>query len=208
MNGTILPVFNERGIEDAIEVSIPMNCKDPKDGIYQCHPDGKHAVTVIRYLDEKPLGTNNSPGSVVLCQPKTGRTHQIRLHLQYLGFPIGNDPNYGPVDREGKKMMYTLVKNSTEEHTEFQDAGSRVTSKAKLISSDEKGSQDCVPQENCGDELDSLKSLCSFCKSGAAATFTRVQLHHRGIWLHALKYEGSDWTYIVDGPHWYPAYAP
>eukprot|EP00180_Rhodochaete_pulchella_P001939 Plantae.Rhodophyta-Rhodochaete_pulchella.ctg2919.p1 GENE.Plantae.Rhodophyta-Rhodochaete_pulchella.ctg2919~~Plantae.Rhodophyta-Rhodochaete_pulchella.ctg2919.p1 ORF type:complete len:325 (-),score=40.40 Plantae.Rhodophyta-Rhodochaete_pulchella.ctg2919:934-1908(-) len=33
--------------------------------------------------------------SLVRCQPKTGRTHQIRLHLEKLGFPILNDPKYG-----------------------------------------------------------------------------------------------------------------
>ena len=33
--------------------------------------------------------------SVVYCHPKTGRTHQIRLHLQWMGHPIANDPNYG-----------------------------------------------------------------------------------------------------------------
>jgi hypothetical protein len=34
--------------------------------------------------------------SLVLCEPVTGRTHQIRLHLQWLGCPIANDPLYGP----------------------------------------------------------------------------------------------------------------
>lgn len=33
--------------------------------------------------------------SVVKCYPKTGRTHQIRVHLQSLGYPIGNDMMYG-----------------------------------------------------------------------------------------------------------------
>ena len=33
--------------------------------------------------------------SVVLCRPFTGRTHQIRVHLQWLGHPIANDPSYG-----------------------------------------------------------------------------------------------------------------
>jgi hypothetical protein len=33
--------------------------------------------------------------SLVECHPVTGRTHQIRLHLQLVGNPIANDPCYG-----------------------------------------------------------------------------------------------------------------
>lgn len=50
--------------------------------------------------------------------PKTGRTHQIRIHLQYLGFPIINDPLYnqpiiwGP--NNGKDAVYPLTKEEME----------------------------------------------------------------------------------------------
>ena len=33
--------------------------------------------------------------SVVSVQPRTGRTHQIRVHLEHLGFPVVNDSSYG-----------------------------------------------------------------------------------------------------------------
>jgi hypothetical protein len=36
----------------------------------------------------------NGHTSVVRCRPLTGRTHQIRVHVRYLGFPIANDPIY------------------------------------------------------------------------------------------------------------------
>lgn len=40
-------------------------------------------------------GTESSDGySIVHCLPLTGRTHQIRVHLQFLGYPISNDPIY------------------------------------------------------------------------------------------------------------------
>ncbi|MBU8907087.1 RluA family pseudouridine synthase [Desertibacillus haloalkaliphilus] len=32
----------------------------------------------------------------VQCQLETGRTHQIRVHMKYIGFPIAGDPKYGP----------------------------------------------------------------------------------------------------------------
>lgn len=37
--------------------------------------------------------------SLLLLRPKTGRTHQIRVHLQYLGNPILGDPLYGRMDK-------------------------------------------------------------------------------------------------------------
>jgi len=36
--------------------------------------------------------------SLVLLRPKTGRTHQLRVHLRYLGHPITGDPLYGVAD--------------------------------------------------------------------------------------------------------------
>ena len=35
--------------------------------------------------------------SIVSCRPITGRTHQIRVHAQYLGHPVVNDPLYSTV---------------------------------------------------------------------------------------------------------------
>ena len=53
----------------------------------------KYAETEFEFLfyDEK------SNTSVVKCYPKTGRTHQIRIHLRALGFPIANDHCYGGI---------------------------------------------------------------------------------------------------------------
>ena len=74
-----------------------------KDDVKTVHKDGtnvdeernepKYAETEITKLfyDEK------SNTSVVICKPRTGRTHQIRIHLRYLGYPIANDPCYGGI---------------------------------------------------------------------------------------------------------------
>ncbi len=51
--------------------------------------DGRHAVTRFRRIAY--LG----PCSLVECRLETGRTHQIRVHLTHLGFPLVGDQTYG-----------------------------------------------------------------------------------------------------------------
>lgn len=51
--------------------------------------EGKRAVTVVRPLETFAAAT------FVEAEPLTGRTHQIRVHLQALGHPLLMDPQYG-----------------------------------------------------------------------------------------------------------------
>jgi 23S rRNA pseudouridine1911/1915/1917 synthase len=52
---------------------------------------GKHAITLWQRLH-----VFGPDFSIVAATPKTGRTHQIRVHLAHLGHPIVGDPVYGP----------------------------------------------------------------------------------------------------------------
>ena len=51
--------------------------------------DGKRAVTHYEVLEEYNKGV-----TLVKCTLETGRTHQIRVHLAYIGYPVHNDPVY------------------------------------------------------------------------------------------------------------------
>lgn len=50
---------------------------------------GKEAVTHFRVLE------TFSNHTLVECILETGRTHQIRVHMSYIGHPVSNDPLYG-----------------------------------------------------------------------------------------------------------------
>ncbi|XP_029807026.1 RNA pseudouridylate synthase domain-containing protein 2 isoform X2 [Suricata suricatta] len=74
-----------------------VTCKEPilvvsyKVGVCRVDTRGKPCETVFQRL------SYNGRSSVVRCRPLTGRTHQIRVHLQFLGHPILNDPIYNSV---------------------------------------------------------------------------------------------------------------
>lgn len=51
--------------------------------------NSKHAVTHFEAVE------NFEHNSLVKCVLETGRTHQIRVHMRYIGFPITGDPLYG-----------------------------------------------------------------------------------------------------------------
>ena len=52
--------------------------------------NSKPAVTHVKVLERYPGFT------YISCRLETGRTHQIRVHLSYIGHPIAGDPVYGP----------------------------------------------------------------------------------------------------------------
>ncbi|WP_283595979.1 RluA family pseudouridine synthase [Limosilactobacillus vaginalis] len=52
--------------------------------------DGRHAVTHFKVLERF------QHYALVSCRLETGRTHQIRVHMKYIGHPLAGDPLYGP----------------------------------------------------------------------------------------------------------------
>lgn len=77
---------NEKG---TIVGNIGRSVKDRK--VFQVYEDGsqgKHAVTHYEVIK------NYAHVSLIKCKLETGRTHQIRVHLKYLGHPLFNDTEY------------------------------------------------------------------------------------------------------------------
>ena len=64
----------------------------------EVHDEGQEAVT-----DWRVLGRGDGLAWIE-CRPRTGRTHQIRVHLAHLGLPILGDPVYGPKDARRAPM--------------------------------------------------------------------------------------------------------
>lgn len=73
--------------EATIDMPIQRNPKAP--ATFRVGPNGKPSVTYYKVIEEGPRH------SLVRMQPQTGRTHQLRVHLQKIGHPIVGDPLYG-----------------------------------------------------------------------------------------------------------------
>jgi 23S rRNA pseudouridine1911/1915/1917 synthase len=63
-------------------------------------PDGREAITDIQ------VAAYNAKTSLVLAKPRTGRTHQIRVHLKHIGCPIVGDSLYGSADAHDRQLLH------------------------------------------------------------------------------------------------------
>ena len=92
--------------DDEGTIDAPIG-RDPNDRLrFRVCADetqGKHAVTHFRVLERFGYVT------LVECRLETGRTHQIRVHMNYIGHPLFNDARYGG-DRILKGTLYTKYK--------------------------------------------------------------------------------------------------
>ena len=89
--------------EAKIDLPIARNLKHPTT--FQVDPSGRPAQTVYRVV--KSDGNH----SLLELKPITGRTHQLRVHMKYLGCPIVGDRVYGPekTAKSGESTVQRLL---------------------------------------------------------------------------------------------------
>jgi len=93
-------------------IDLPIHSHGAKRNLMIVHAKGKQSVTDYSVLEEFGLF------SLVEFQIHTGRTHQIRVHMQHLGHPIVCDELYGnpgPIYISSFKRKFKLSKSSDQE---------------------------------------------------------------------------------------------
>lgn len=92
--------------------------RDPKDRLKMAvvaNNSGKPAVTHVKSLAQ--VEYQGATLSLLLCKLETGRTHQIRVHLEHAGFPLFNDPIY---KRKVPQAVFEAIKNKMKGNFELQ----------------------------------------------------------------------------------------
>ena len=75
--------------EGVVETQIARDKEDRKK-MAVVEEGGRQAITTFKVLERFGKYT------LVQCKLQTGRTHQIRVHMEYLGYPVVGDPKYSP----------------------------------------------------------------------------------------------------------------
>ncbi len=93
------------GVPSEDSITIDRGIKRDRGFLFKCSDDAdsKKAITKFRVIHR------GDGWSQIACEPVTGRTHQIRLHLAEWGYPIWDD------------YVYNKTMNKNEEHTKIQN---------------------------------------------------------------------------------------
>ena len=173
IDGLLQDVVNIEFVEGCIEVNAPIETSDPAAGVRIVSRAGKPSKSRFCCL----AYDNESDTSLLSCCPITGRGHQLRVHLQFLGHPIVDDVQYGGSSAASTSYMMRAIEQIR------KSSSYEIKEKAYYDS--------CSPSE-----ASSARELCGCCnqgEGGVAESFTEPQLLHYGyaIALHAVKYEIS-----------------
>ncbi|KAI7986099.1 RNA pseudouridine synthase 7 [Camellia lanceoleosa] len=128
--------------------------------------------------------SSNGTHSIILCEPITGRTHQIRVHLQYMGHPIAND------------MLY--LSEVTDRSTKGMGADRAAAKSAQSLPSNPDKDYSAGSEENSKEDF-SIDPMCTNCPNLAPKGYDG---HEEGLWLHCVRYTGPAWTYECSYPDW------
>ncbi|KAK3846957.1 MAG: RNA pseudouridylate synthase domain-containing protein 2-like protein [Linnemannia gamsii] len=180
------------------ECHQPIHVASFKLTLNTVHPDGKACSTIFERLSYDP----ESDTSIVLARPVTGRTHQIRVHLQWLGYPITNDPLYhnkdiwgalngqGGITTEAEEELVKKLLAQTEAEDELDHA---------LATSSLNSTEALTGIGMEGEHQHQKAEFCSICGLPSRAD---PEPEKRIMYLHAWKYQAKDWAFETELPEW------
>lgn len=91
---TYLALAHGKVIPDYGEINVPVGRLPWNRERFGIIPGGRESITKYTVKGFYNLGSSAEVLSLLELHPKSGRTHQIRVHLKYLGYPIFSDYLY------------------------------------------------------------------------------------------------------------------
>ncbi len=86
-------------LEEAM-IDVPIGRNPTSPSMFRIDPSGKEALTKYEVL------SSNGKQTMVTLHPKTGRTHQLRVHMAYINTPIAGDRVYGSAKTAPRLMLH------------------------------------------------------------------------------------------------------
>ena len=201
----------------------PILAISPKLGLNRARASGKEARTAFRRLayypaqrlageggfehgeteDERRRRDEARPWrrkegySIVRCLPLTGRTHQLRVHLQFLGHPIANDPIYC-----NQRVFGPSLAAGDDTADADEDIISRLARMGKQEAAEAMAYHDEMMDDYNKRKAEKLTGqVCEVCDT---PLYSDPGTHELGIYLHAKRYADADggWSYETEMPAW------
>lgn len=112
-NGTVKKVYQAlvhgRVVPSEGEIGVPIGRLPWNRKRFGVVPDGREAKTLYKVLEYREFNQDKKTEDLSLVEvyPRTGRTHQIRVHFQYLNHPIFSDELYAgrKTSRDDRKIL-------------------------------------------------------------------------------------------------------